>query len=444
MAIISERFDNLGADGAPVRLGLMGGTFDPIHIGHLRVAEEMRKALNLDAVLFIPTGNPVFKKDQQVTDARLRLEMCRLAATHNPHFDVSALEVERTGDTFTVDTLKALRSHYPDNVQFFFIVGSDSAATVGKWRGVAELAQLTSLAVAAGRPGSKDADELRDIVLAAAPFDLHIVRVSVLEISSTALRNALHDGDPCRYFLPDEVQAFIKENGLYKPDAPAQPVDTAEEGVLSKEFFKARKAELKQRVGAKRFTHSLNVSDTCVALAKRYGLNVKKARLAGLLHDWDKGMDDDQARARVYELGMEDEIDPILVERMPSVLHGITAARALGNEFPAIPADVLQAISRHTTAAMRMDPLDMVLYIADAIEPSRQFGRIDELRAAVDEVSLEELYYRTYEYWVFLLFERRKALHPDTIRIWNAHAEAIARQKNASREGSQPKGKHKE
>ena len=86
----------------------------------------------------------------------------------------------------------------------------------------------------------------------------------------------------------------------------------------------------------------------------------------------------------------------------------------------------------------------MVLYIADAIEPNRQFGRIDELRAAVDEVSLEELYYKTYEYWVFLLFERRKALHPDTIRIWNAHAEAIARQKNASREGSQPKGKHKE
>ena len=107
MAIISERFDNLGADGEPVRLGLMGGTFDPIHVGHLRVAEEMRKALNLDAVLFIPTGNPVFKRDQQVTDARLRLEMCRLAVLSNPHFDVSAIEVERTGDTFTVDTLQS-------------------------------------------------------------------------------------------------------------------------------------------------------------------------------------------------------------------------------------------------------------------------------------------------------------------------------------------------
>jgi HD superfamily phosphohydrolase YqeK len=83
--------------------------------------------------------------------------------------------------------------------------------------------------------------------------------------------------------------------------------------------------------------------------------------------------------------------------------------------------------SRHTTAAMHMDPLDMVLYIADAIEPSRQFGRVDELRAAVDEVSLEELYYRTYEYWVFLLFERRKALHPDTIRIWNANVSQLKR-----------------
>ena len=102
---------------------------------------------------------------------------------------------------------------------------------------------------------------------------------------------------------------------------------------------------------------------------------------------------------------------------MPRVLHGITAAAALGRDFPQIPQDVLQAIARHTVAAEHMEPLDMVLYIADAIEPNRQFGRIDELRARVGKATLEELYFETYEYWVFLLFERRKPLHPDTIRI---------------------------
>jgi predicted HD superfamily hydrolase involved in NAD metabolism len=154
-------------------------------------------------------------------------------------------------------------------------------------------------------------------------------------------------------------------------------------------------------------------------------LDVQKARLAGLLHDWDKGMDDEEARDRVRELGMEDEIDPVVVEQMPRVLHGITAARALGRAFPAIPADVLQAIDRHTTAAVDMSPLDMALYIADAIEPNRQYGNIDELRASVGELTLEELYFKTYEYWVFLLFERRAPLHPDTIRIWNDYTSRL-------------------
>ena len=133
-------------------------------------------------------------------------------------------------------------------------------------------------------------------------------------------------------------------------------------------------------------------------------------------------MDDDEARARVHELHMEDEVDPGVVEHMPRVLHGYTAARALARDFPEVPDDILQAIDRHTTAAEDMSPLDMVLYIADAIEPGRTYGRIDELRASVGEVSLEELYYRTYDYWTFLLFERKKTLHPDTMRIWNANA----------------------
>lgn len=424
--MISERFETLGSDGADVRLGLMGGTFDPVHVGHLRVAEEMRLALALDAVLFIPTGNPVFKKDQKVTDAHVRLEMCRRAVQDNPHFDVSPIEVEREGDTFTVDTLRELRGHFPPNVRFFFIVGSDSAITVGKWRGCAEIAQLASLAVAEGRPGSAGEEELREAIMAAAPFDLRIVHVSPLKVASRELRAELAEGGRCRYLIPECVRTYIFEHGLYETSRlNAQPEGEMAEGegsdALSKAFFKARKAELAERVSAKRFEHCLGVSKACVRLAETYGVDVRKARLAGLLHDWDKGMNDEQARERVRELDMVDEVDPWVVEHMPRVLHGYTAARALGREFPQIPGDILQAIDRHTTAAEDMSELDMVLYIADAIEPSRKFGLIDELRAAVGAVSLEELYYQTYDYWTFLLFERRKTLHPDTMRIWNAN-----------------------
>ena len=102
--VVSRRFDDLGKDGAPVRLGLMGGTFDPIHIGHLRIAEEMREQLDLDAVLFIPAGNPVFKRDQNVTDAQQRFDEVAAAVRGNPHFDASRIEVDRQGDTFTADS----------------------------------------------------------------------------------------------------------------------------------------------------------------------------------------------------------------------------------------------------------------------------------------------------------------------------------------------------
>lgn len=439
MARVSERFDTLGSDGKQARLGIMGGTFDPIHIGHLRIAEEMRDALGLDAVVFIPAGNPVFKKDQQVTDASVRLEMCRRAVQGNPHFDVSSIEVDREGDTFTVDTLRELRAFYPENVRLYFIVGSDSAITIGKWRGSAELAQLASLAVAAGRPGSADADELRRVISAVAPFDLHIVEVSPLKVASSELRDALRAGGSCRYLIPNQVLQFIRDRHLYADAArlfaPAGRAFVApdEDEALGKRFYKERKKELEGRVGAKRFAHCLGVSEACVQLAETYGVDVRKARLAGLLHDWDKGMDDDEARARVRELGMEDDVDPWVVEHMPRVLHGYTAARALARDYPEIPDDILQAIDRHTTAAEDMSPLDMALYIADAIEPGRVFGRIDELRASVGKVSLEELYYQTYDYWTFLLFDRKKTLHPDTMRIWNANALRREKRKKGSR-----------
>ena len=409
---VCNRFNDLGNDGAPAKLGVLGGTFDPIHVGHLRIAEEMREALGLDGVIFMPAGDPVFKHDHQVTDAHVRFERVRQAVADNPHFDVSALEVDRAGGTYTVDTFRELRAFFPENVELYFIVGSDAAASMGKWRGVKELAGLTKLAVAVGRPGSPDGDELRNAVLAAAPFDVHLVRTSILEVSSSSIRERMAQGHSVRYLVPEEQRnAALPE--LFSREGS--------ENALTKDFYKARKAELEARVSPKRFKHSMGVSKACVQLAKEYGLDVSKARLAGLLHDWDKGLDDDQARARVVELGMVDEVSPFVVEHMPAVLHGNTAARVLARDFPEIPGDVLQAIDRHTTADEHMSPLDMALYIADAIEPCRQFGRIDELRAAVGTCSLEELFFKTYEYWVFLLFERGKPLHPDTIRIWNSY-----------------------
>ena len=146
--VVCERFDDLGADGRPVRLGIMGGTFDPIHIGHLACAEQAREAFSLDAVVFIPAGKPAFKLKRDVTPAEQRFEMCRLAVQGNPAFDVSRIEIDRPGVTYTADTLRQLREHYPGNVALFFITGADAVCSILKWRESAAIASMAELIAA--------------------------------------------------------------------------------------------------------------------------------------------------------------------------------------------------------------------------------------------------------------------------------------------------------
>lgn len=198
---------------------------------------------------------------------------------------------------------------------------------------------------------------------------------------------------------------------------------------LSDRFFQDRMKEVEKRVKPKRFKHILGVSQTAEALARAYGVDPAEARLAGLLHDWDKGMRNKEIKQRARDLGVDVEVGDWIVENMPEVLHGPTAARALAQEFPEIPASVLHAIRIHTTAAPMMSDLDKILYVADAIEPSRQFVEVDELRSLIGDISLDELFYRVYKFWTMSLIRNDVVLHPDTIRIWNAIAEERSRAK---------------
>ncbi len=418
--VVSARFDDFGRDGAPARLGIMGGTFDPVHFGHLACAEQAREAAGLDAVVFVPAANPSFKRDREIASAPMRLEMCRLACLPNPHFDVSDIEIARGGVTYTVDTVRALREHFPDNVALSFIVGSDSLLTLPKWRESAQIADLVRI-VAVTRPGYEVDEDFAAQLAAAGDFSVDLIEAPTLDVSSCDVRRRVGDGRTLRYLVPSAVRAYIREHGLYRNvDTSDAPDAGASVDALSDEFYEARAAELATRVSAKRARHVEGVAQAAVMLARAYDQDVRKARLAGLLHDWDKGYDDDGIRARIVELGLVDEIDPWVVEHMPTVLHGPTAAASLARDFPEIPDDVLQAIERHTTAAGDMSDLDKVIYIADAIEESRRYGRIDELRALVGTVSLDELFISTYEYWTLRLIERGRILHPDTIAIWNS------------------------
>lgn len=189
--------------------------------------------------------------------------------------------------------------------------------------------------------------------------------------------------------------------------------------ILTEELFVQAKVKLKKRLGERRYEHSLNVVQVAQELAEVYDVDVTKARFAGLLHDWDKCLDDEQAKQRVKDLRLE--VDPFVYEGMPWLLHGIIAAAELAIEMPELSDDVLQAIARHTSAACDMSDLDMVVYVADVIEPSRPYETMDSLRRLVGKVSLEELFLQTFRQVFAHLVDQYYMIHPDTIAVWNCY-----------------------
>lgn len=426
--------------GETARLGVMGGTFDPIHQGHLHCAESARAACGLDAVAFMPAFLPNFKRGAVRASALDRVAMCRLAVASNPAFRVSGLEIDRGEVTYTVDTLRELRDALPKGAEVTFILGADSLATLMRWHDAESLPALASFAAVA-RPGC-EIDPALLARLADAGFDVRVVEVAGLDVSSTEVRRRLERGESVRYLVPEPARRYIEERGLYAPapvsaegaecaeclealcdpdgrDALGNPETPDPQDALSPAFFEARRAELVGRVSPKRFQHVMGVVDACERLARTYGVDVPTARLAGLLHDWDKGFDDEGIWQRVASLGLDETLDPWVFANMPQVLHAHTAAVALAREFPQIPREIIQAIDRHTVGDENMTPLEMVLYCADCIEEGRRFGAIPELRELAGRVSLEELFFRVYEFWALNLLERRNMLHPVTMKVWN-------------------------
>ena len=193
----------------------MGGTFDPIHFGHLVTAEEALVQFNLDRVIFMPTGVPALKADENITPAEDRYLMTVLATGTNPDFEVSRMEVDREGLTYTVDTLRALRNTHGASTQLFFVTGADAVWDIVSWRDAEEVADLATF-IAATRPGY-DLDAARTAHEdAETRFRIEYVQVPALAISSTDIRNRVRDRRPIRYLTPEPVVAYIEKRGLYR------------------------------------------------------------------------------------------------------------------------------------------------------------------------------------------------------------------------------------
>jgi predicted HD superfamily hydrolase involved in NAD metabolism len=174
---------------------------------------------------------------------------------------------------------------------------------------------------------------------------------------------------------------------------------------------------VRERLGKRGAAHCERVAVTAAGLAEAYGVDSELARLAGVLHDWDRDRSHGELVAAARDDGLE--VAPI-DEAVPYLLHARTGAAGIAEAFPGLPAQVVQAVARHTVGASDMTPLDEVVYLADMMEPSRDYPGVEDLRSAVGNVSLSELFAHGYQLSIMHLVRSRRRLHPETVTVWNS------------------------
>lgn len=378
------------------RIGVMGGTLDPVHDGHLRMAQHALTAARLDRVLMLPSGNPPHKP--HITPAEHRWRMLTSACAGKKGLELCREEIDRTGVIFTVDTLAILRDKYP-HADLFYLIGADTLMELKNWREYGTVLRLTRFLVCP-RSSRYTLDELsaeRDrLTLLGGRIDW--LDMDVLDVSSTQIRQAIRNGEPAPH-LPAAVQEYAEVCGLYG----ASPRIHEASGWLEK---------LHTALTAKRFAHTLGVAATARRLALRHDLDADRAEAAGLLHDCAKCMPlkEMQRIARSHRL-TEDEG---LLES-DALLHAIAGAQVAQDDYGVDDPVILNAIRRHTTGSPGMSKLDMAVWLADAIEPTREpYPGLEELRILAD-ISLEKAILSSMENTLRYVRKRGKSIHPATM-----------------------------
>lgn len=205
----------MGGSMAEFKVGVLGGTFDPIHLGHLIIAEEVRQRVGLEEVLFVPAGQLWLKGEKNISAAQHRLEMAILATASDPHFNVSTIELERPGSTYSIDTIVELKAGLGARAKLYLIVGFDALAELPSWKDPKRLVEMSQL-VGVARPGYAEFD-LRSLEsrIPGASERIMIVDVPQIDISATGIRRRVAQGLSIRYLVPEAVERYIAEHNLY-------------------------------------------------------------------------------------------------------------------------------------------------------------------------------------------------------------------------------------
>ena len=346
-------------------IGIYGGTFNPPHVGHIRAAQMAVDALGLDRLLVIPDRIAPHKQlPEGSASPEQRLRMLELALEGEQKIQVCDLELHREGPSYTYETVEQLHGLYPED-QLILLMGTDMFLSFHQWRYPERILKYAQLGVFY----RGDKGEVADIALRRQEMEqqghrVHLLQNQVVEISSTQLRRMLifECADP---FLPKGVAAYIREQGLYGTGKSYRglPMEQLEPVVIS-------------LLKPSRVNHVLGCRDTAAALAEKWGVNVTDAARAGMLHDITKALDGPLQLTLCREYGTI--LDDFSL-RYPKTLHALTGSLVAERIFGENKA-VVEAIASHTTGKADMNLLEMIIYVADYMEPNRDFPGVERLR----------------------------------------------------------------
>jgi nicotinate-nucleotide adenylyltransferase len=327
-----------------MKTGVFGGSFDPVHNGHLILAQQLLEAAGLDKVVFVPAYVSPFKQGERPIDGKARLELLKLAVRGHKAFEISDCELVKEEPSYTIETLELLSAERKGE-DLYFLLGTDAFMTLDTWYRGDELLRNYSFIV-----GRRKGFDDKALDLKKKEFEerfsarCEIYDIPELEISSSDVRARLADGRSADFILPEAVVDYIRVHGLY-----------SEKNLLIEELREyARKHEK-----ASRYKHTEGVVKMARELAVKYGADPDKAEIAAWFHD--------------------------VCRDAGNLEHGAAAARKLEEEFGLRDREILEAIEWHTTGRPGMGLLTKVLKIADNLEESRDFPGVEELRAAINE-----------------------------------------------------------
>lgn len=328
---------------------ILGGTFNPIHNGHLEMARFLATELGVEHVFFLPNGDPPHK-DTSVNELD-RYNMTKLAVTGLDFADVLDAEIGLNCTCYTFDTVTKLLEH-TDNITY--VIGSDNLKTLDTWKNFDELVGLVDFLVL----NRQDTDILSDVSRLKDTYDINITVISGFDfaLSSSNVRADINDGVDISDKVPKPVFDYIYNNNLYD--------------YKYKRLYNVIYDKISHTLSNHRFTHSVSVVDTSEYLASFHGLSIPKVRLASIMHDYAKEFSDDTMLSYIKKYALP--IDERAVDNI-NLLHGIVASSILEHEYNVTEPDILNAIKNHTFGDINMSDIELVVAISDFVEPTRNF-----------------------------------------------------------------------